>query len=84
MFRVVYDVACGRVTDSMQGHEDAVTCLAWAAEQRLLITGSWDCCVRLWQVHTCPPSEPIRPATDLVKELEHEGKVSCLDVNRYL
>lgn len=78
----MYDVACGRVIDSVLGHEDAVTCLVWAPERQVLMSGSWDCCVRLWRTNN-PPTEPIRPASDLVTQLEHESKVTCLDVNRY-
>ncbi|XP_054283298.1 protein FAN-like [Macrosteles quadrilineatus] len=79
---IMYDVACGRVIDTMLGHEDAVTCVCWAAERRLLVTGSWDGWVRLWQTETFPPSEPIRPASDLVSQLDHDGRVTCLCVNR--
>uniref|UniRef100_A0A1B6I234 BEACH domain-containing protein n=1 Tax=Homalodisca liturata TaxID=320908 RepID=A0A1B6I234_9HEMI len=79
---IMYDVACGRVVDCMLGHEDAVTCLCWAGERQLVVSGSWDCCVRLWTTHSCPPTAPIRPATDLVTQLEHDSRVTCLDINR--
>ncbi|CAB0008179.1 unnamed protein product [Nesidiocoris tenuis] len=43
--------------ESVRGHGDAVSCLAWASPDRL-VTGSWDCYVRVWKIR--------RPFTCLV------------------
>lgn len=78
---IAYDVECSRVIDSCLGHDDAVSCLGWADSTNMLFSGSWDCCIRVWQLQRPPPYEPIRPATALVTQLEHDTKVLCLDID---
>ncbi|CAH1391564.1 unnamed protein product [Nezara viridula] len=77
---IVYDIECGRVVDQVRGHEDAVSCLCWAPSLRLLLSGSWDCCVRAWKVKL--PYVPLKPASSLIAQLDHDDKITALAVNR--
>uniref|UniRef100_A0A146LEF4 Protein FAN n=2 Tax=Lygus hesperus TaxID=30085 RepID=A0A146LEF4_LYGHE len=76
---IVYDVECGRIVESVRGHEDAVSCLAWIAPS-LLLTGSWDCCVRVWRLRK--PLTAIKPASDLIAQLDHDARITALATNR--
>uniref|UniRef100_A0A1B6CKQ1 WD repeat-containing protein 55 homolog n=1 Tax=Clastoptera arizonana TaxID=38151 RepID=A0A1B6CKQ1_9HEMI len=78
---IAYDIECGRVIDNCMGHEDAVSCILWGHKKNILVSGSWDCFVRVWQSRPVPPYEPIRPATALIKQLEHEAKVIAIDID---
>lgn len=81
-YRIGYDVECGRVVDNCFGHEDAVSCISWGHKKHVLLSGSWDCCVRVWQSHVPPPYEPIRQASALLGQLEHESNVISIDIDR--
>src|SRR5262249_53683713 len=51
------------------GHNDAVSCLAFAPDGRTLASGSWDSTVRLWHLATGQE----------VATLEgHRGRIHCL------
>ena len=47
---VLRDVASGRVVGRLEGHRDAVSCLAFSPDGRTLATGSYDRTVKLWDV----------------------------------
>ncbi|XP_014249763.1 protein FAN-like isoform X1 [Cimex lectularius] len=75
---IVYDVECGRIVERVRGHEDAVSCLAWAPPS-LVLTGSWDCSVRVWKLRK--PLTSIKPASDLIAQLDHDDKIMSIAVN---
>jgi factor associated with neutral sphingomyelinase activation len=66
----VYAPAYGRVLDSLNAHEDAVSCLA--LRHSVLATGSWDTHVRVWAVR----DTNIEP--EPVGTLEFDDEVRCL------
>ncbi|XP_034244704.1 protein FAN-like [Thrips palmi] len=84
---VVYDVQFGRVLDKLVAHEDAVSCVGFFSDDdganSVLVTGSWDCTVRVWR--RLPVNEKewkkIKPAISLAAELDHEAQVVCLTVS---
>ncbi|KAJ1521516.1 hypothetical protein ONE63_003179 [Megalurothrips usitatus] len=78
---VVYDVQFGRVLDKLVAHEDAVSCLAFCGN--ILVTGSWDCSVRVWKKLPIDEGEwtKIRSATALAAELDHDAQITCLAVS---
>lgn len=84
---VVYDVQFGRVLDKLVAHEDAVSCIGFFGgdddDDSVLVTGSWDCTVRVWRKLPVSAREwkKIRPATALAAELDHETQVVCLTVS---
>ncbi|KAL3135309.1 hypothetical protein ABBQ32_007505 [Trebouxia sp. C0010 RCD-2024] len=45
-----YSVEFGRQLGRWQGHDDAVSCLHLTSSTTHLLTGSWDCSVKLWQL----------------------------------
>lgn len=86
VFRVVYDVQFGRVLDKLVAHEDAVSCIGFFSDDddnSILVTGSWDCTVRVWRKLPVSQREwkKIRPATALAAELDHDAQVVCLTVS---
>lgn len=44
----VYNMDFGRVSDTLCGHDDAVSCLRLTGDK--LLSGSWDASVKLWQL----------------------------------
>jgi len=79
-FRIFYDVEFGRVIDTLHGHEDAVSCLAWSPSRKIIISGSWDCSVKIWRSYHS--GTKIKPAEYLIAQLDHESKVTAVDVSR--
>lgn len=67
-------------------HEDAVSCLAFHGDDvknSVMITGSWDCTVRVWRELSVGIKEwkKIRPAVSLAAEFDHDSQVVCLAVS---
>lgn len=77
---VFYDVEFGKVIDTLLGHEDAVSCLAYSSKNNVIISGSWDCTVKIWRSYTS--GTKIRVAECLVAQLDHECKVNCINLSR--
>ena len=67
----------GRLLDKVLGHAAAVSCLALGPDDRLLVSGSRDATVRVWQVRDggmCP--EPVA-------EYDHEDEVADVAVDAH-
>ena len=41
-----------------EGHEDGINCLAIAADESVLVSGSEDCTVRIWDLEDETPITP--------------------------
>lgn len=52
----VWDVWANRLRHRLEGHGDEITSAAFSADSSLLISGSWDGTVRLWDVQTGAPA----------------------------
>ncbi|XP_015607510.1 protein FAN [Cephus cinctus] len=76
---IFYDVEFGRVIDTLQGHEDAVSCLTWSPSRGVLVSGSWDCTAKVWRSPSS--TKKIKPAECLLAQLDHDSKVVCLDIS---
>ncbi|XP_043507694.1 protein FAN-like isoform X2 [Frieseomelitta varia] len=76
---IFYDIEFGRVIDVLQGHEDAVSCLALSVTRRIIISGSWDCTAKVWQSYTS--GTKIKPAECLIAQLDHDAKVTCINIS---
>lgn len=64
----------GKITDSMFAHDDAVTCMAWGQKSGVLVTGSSDCTVKLWEGLNTKNS-----LIDCLKgHFDHNSHVVCL------
>nr|CAD7606672.1 unnamed protein product [Timema genevievae] len=48
--------------------------------RRMLVSGSWDCSIRIWQ--GMAEGKRIKPATALVAQLDHDAHITCLDITR--
>jgi len=51
-FLFVIEVATGIVLSTLKGHQDTVLCVAWSPDDSLLVSGSRDQTVALWDVKT--------------------------------
>lgn len=77
---IFYDIEFGRIIDVLQGHEDAVSCLAWSPKHQVIISGSWDCTVKVWHEYTS--GSKIKPAECFIAQLDHDSKVTCINISR--
>ncbi|XP_067203387.1 protein FAN isoform X2 [Linepithema humile] len=76
---IFYDIEFGRVIDVLQGHEDAVSCLAWNATYQVIISGSWDCTAKVWHGYTS--GSKIKPTDCFIAQLDHDSKVTCINIS---
>lgn len=77
---ILYNLEFGRIVDSVRAHEDAVSCLAWGHKLKVLVSGSWDCTVQVW--HDISDGRRIKPASALVAQLDHDSRITCVNLNR--
>ncbi|XP_061931232.1 protein FAN-like isoform X1 [Apis cerana] len=76
---IFYDIEFGRIIDVLQGHEDAVSCLALSTTRQIIISGSWDCTAKVWQSYSS--GTKIKPAECLIAQLDHDSKVTCINIS---
>ncbi|KAK9510830.1 hypothetical protein O3M35_005530 [Rhynocoris fuscipes] len=77
---IVYEMETGRIQDRVRGHENVVSCLVTTHNRQLLVSGSWDCSVRLWKLRL--PLLSLSPAQHLLAELDHDDAITALSVNK--
>ncbi|XP_057671773.1 protein FAN-like [Diorhabda carinulata] len=72
----LYDMDYGKVSDKIVAHQDAVTCLCLDIKTNVVISGSTDCTVKIWNglnnnkfIHC------------LKNQLEHNSAINCLSLN---
>jgi len=70
----VYSVDYGRVSETVTGHDDAVSCLRLRGDS--LISGSWDSTVKLWKVR--PTGIGKVPTADFI---DSETEIRCVDID---
>ncbi|KAK4287855.1 hypothetical protein Pmani_039089 [Petrolisthes manimaculis] len=77
-----YSMEYGQVSCVLQAHSDAVSCLKWCRD--MLVTGSWDCTVRVWKLEETQASERgghVSASESVVCEMDHDAPVTCLDLH---
>ncbi|XP_076234034.1 protein FAN isoform X2 [Calliopsis andreniformis] len=77
---IFYDIEFGREIGKLQGHEDAVSCLALSPSRKLIISGSWDCTIKIWRSYVS--GTKIKPAEYFGAQLDHDSKVTCISISR--
>jgi WD40 repeat protein len=68
----LFEAATGQALGILSGHQDAITCLAFAPDGRSLVSGSKDSSVLLWdlsQGQCCPPRAGSRPTAQELEAL---------------
>jgi WD40 repeat protein len=78
-FVVIIDAATGAVLSTFKGHERAVHGIAFSPDDSLLVSGSEDCTVRLWEIQTGVLVRTLR-LEDPVRSVEfsHDGSmIAC-------
>jgi WD40 repeat protein len=62
----IWDLAASAESARLVGHEGTISALSWQAEQNLLVSGSFDTTVRLWQLPTAAAaSTAARPTNPI-------------------
>jgi WD40 repeat protein len=77
---MLYNLEFGREMDSVRAHEDAVSCLSWGTKDQVLVSGSWDCSVRVWQ--GMADGRRIKPSSSLIAQFDHDAHITCLSLTR--
>jgi WD40 repeat protein len=52
IYRQIYDIATKRILSTFEGHEDLVISLEFSCDTRLILSGSFDNTVRIWDMQT--------------------------------
>lgn len=64
---------------SIPAHDDAVSCISYVSEIGVLVSGSWDCSVKLWKGFTTAHSKSFRLADSILGYFNCDDKITCLD-----
>ena len=80
----IWSVQTGQLLDQMSGHEGPISALSFAPQGGLLISGSWDRTVRLWNIFgRTQTSEPLTLQADVlavaIRPDSQQAAVSTLD-----
>lgn len=73
-----YSIEYGRVLDTLNGHDDAVSCVRWKTNK--LFTASWDSTVKIWEMDFSSAGNGL-PTPDYLGQLDHDDGVTCLDID---
>ncbi|KJE90664.1 neutral sphingomyelinase activation associated factor, variant 1 [Capsaspora owczarzaki ATCC 30864] len=75
-----YSIEFGRITESWNGHDDAISCLALGS--RILITASWDSTVKLWNAGNIASGRRGSIGSSLLCEfVDHDTEVKCVAIS---
>ncbi|XP_001606594.3 protein FAN [Nasonia vitripennis] len=77
---IFYDMEFGKVFETLNGHEDSISCLKYSKRHNTIISSSWDCTTKIWQ--SCEPDKKIKLVDCFVAELDHDSQVTCIDLSR--
>ncbi|XP_053694361.1 protein FAN-like isoform X2 [Sabethes cyaneus] len=67
---IIYNLDYGRISQVIPAHDDAVSCLSSVNGSDLLVSGSWDCSVKIWNNFHIDA---------VIGYLSLEDKIVCLD-----
>ncbi|CAL1532355.1 unnamed protein product [Lymnaea stagnalis] len=73
-----YSIEYGRVLDTLNGHDDAVSCVRWKSGR--LFTASWDSTVKVWEMDFTGTPNGL-PMPNYLGQLDHDEGVTCLDID---
>ncbi|XP_050076251.1 protein FAN-like [Anopheles maculipalpis] len=45
---LIYNFDFGKITSTIRAHDDAVSCISYVPSYGLLVSGSWDCSLKIW------------------------------------
>ncbi|GFO23745.1 protein fan-like [Plakobranchus ocellatus] len=74
-----YSIEYGRVLDTLNGHDDAVSCVKW--KKNMLFTASWDSTVKVWEMDFSTARNGL-PTVEFLGQLDHDDGVTCLDIDQ--
>lgn len=72
----VYSAKQGTHLFTLEGHEQTVSCLHYVPQSDLLLSGSWDCTVRVWSLSTRKCIQTLRGHTKAVWAVVSIGDVT--------
>lgn len=75
----LWSVQTGQLLDRLSGHEGPVSCLRFAEQSSLLVSGSWDHTIRVWDVFGRNAQvEPLQMTSDIqCVAIRPDGKQLC-------
>ena len=80
VFRIFYDIEFGKIFNTLNGHEDAVSSLAYSKTHNIIISSSLDCTTKIWK--SCSPEKKMKIVDCFVAELDHDSQVTCINISR--
>lgn len=71
-----------QVVNTIPAHDDAVSCMSYLDQMGFLVTGSWDCSVKLWKGFAKSHARSFRLGDSILAHLSCDDKITCLDSRR--
>ncbi|XP_062537016.1 protein FAN-like [Armigeres subalbatus] len=68
---IIYNLDYGKISQVIAAHDDAVSCLSSVEGSEILVSGSWDCSVKIWNNFHID---------SVIGYLPLEDKIVCLDM----
>jgi len=75
----LWSVQTGQLLDRLAGHEGPISCLKFAEQSSLLVSGSWDRTIRVWDIFgRSKQVEPLQMTSDIqCLAIRPDGKELC-------
>ena len=46
----IWSIANGKVLRTLIGHKEDVRCVCISSDEKIIISGSWDCTIKIWSI----------------------------------
>ena len=70
---LIFDVHLWRVLGHFHGHTRRVTCVCFSADNLLIVSGSLDCTIRIWDLRSCTCTAVLTGFTQPVSHVAIDG-----------
>lgn len=74
----LYKSDYGKISDVIPAHEDSVSCLSLDQDLGILVSGSWDCSVKVWKGFKDLNGKMYRLSNSMLAQHEFDCNITCI------
>lgn len=74
----LYKCDYGKISDVIPAHEDSVSCLSLDEDLGILVSGSWDCSVKVWKGFNDLNGKMYRLSSSMIAQYELDCNITCI------